>query len=113
FQGPSRLATGDKPIAQTSADFNGDGKRDLAVANAGSEDVTLLRGQGDGNFESAYSIPLGARPSCLLAGDLNGDGRSDLVVGDGSSGGVVVLLGRGGGTFGPPLRTSVGVFPKA
>src|SRR2546426_5144950 len=36
------------PFAVTVGDFNGDGKPDLAAANAGSDDVTVLLGDGSG-----------------------------------------------------------------
>ena len=34
-----------------AGDFNGDGRTDLAVANYGSNDVSVLLGNGDGTFQ--------------------------------------------------------------
>src|SRR5229473_3050778 len=50
FLAPVGYNTGVAPIAVVTADFNGDGRLDLAVANAVSNDVSILLGNGDGTF---------------------------------------------------------------
>ena len=50
-------------IAVAVGDFNGDGKLDLAVANHGSNTVSVLLGNGDGTFQPAVSLRHRAR-SC-------------------------------------------------
>src|SRR5207245_10696562 len=42
------VGVGSHPSAVAVYDFNGDGKLDLAVANAGSDIVSVLLGTGDG-----------------------------------------------------------------
>jgi YVTN family beta-propeller protein len=61
--GPSAIyATGGAhPYSVTHADFNGDGKLDLAVANVGSSDVGVLWGDGEGGFSEATVFPSAAR----------------------------------------------------
>jgi len=41
--------------------------------------VSLLRGNGDGTFQSARGFGVGRSPFFVLASDLNGDGKPDLV----------------------------------
>ena len=80
FQNQVRYAVGTDPTAVVAGDFNGDGRTDLAVANAGSGDVSVLLGNGDGTFQNQVRYAVGYRPSALVAGDFNGDGRTDLAV---------------------------------
>jgi hypothetical protein len=78
-----------------AADFDGDGKPDLAVANRGSASVSVLRNTGTGSFEDPVSYPAGASPRSLAAGDFNGDGRPDLAVGNSQTLDVLLNLGTG------------------
>ena len=73
------------PSSLVTADFNGDGRADLAVAGYGGEvqgsEVEVLLGQGDGTFQPTTPINLGSlEVSTLVAGDFTGDGRDDLAV---------------------------------
>ncbi len=102
-------AAGAQPVMVVSADFNGDGKADLMVVNAGSNTLTFLAGNGDGTFTEAGTIPLdGTSPDGLGTADLNGDGKADVVVSY-STGSVQleVLFGVGDGTFGGPVHLSL------
>ncbi len=108
-------ATGSFPAAIVAGDFNKDGKLDLAVDNqcgtaggctAGT--VTILLGDGTGNFTPAAASPTtGSGPVTMAVADFNGDGNLDLAVPSdcGSSGtcttngAVTILLGDGTGKF--------------
>jgi uncharacterized repeat protein (TIGR03803 family) len=72
---------------------------DLAVANLNSNNVSVLRGNGDGTFQPRVDYPVGSAPRSVAIGDVNGDGRSDLVIANQGSDSVSVLLGNGDGTF--------------
>src|SRR2546430_14807812 len=61
------LPVGFKPTALASADFNGDGNADIAVAGLGAERVVVLFGDGHGGFRVGPSIPCGATPSSVTA----------------------------------------------
>jgi len=76
-------------------DFNGDGKSDLAVANAYSNNVSVLLGTGTGSFGPATDSTVGSGPRSVAVGDFNGDGKSDLAVANANSSNVSVLLGTG------------------
>ena len=105
------------PFSVVLADVDGDGKLDAIVATSNCPDfdctdapgsVGILRGNGDGTFQSAVSFSsLGLAPDAIAAKDLNGDGKVDIVVAnqcsaDGCtdrSSTLVVFLGNGDGTF--------------
>src|SRR5215467_10432955 len=96
------------PWYVVTADFNGDGKLDLAVSNYGDNSLSVLLGNGDGTFQAPQTTPVGTNPGKVAVGDFNGDGKLDLAVSSVANGTVSVLLGRGDGTFLPPLVTPVG-----
>ncbi len=108
------------PDAIVAGDFNGDGRTDLALADAGqpyiasdASQVMVLLGHGDGTFETEAAYPVGNQPTSLVAGDLNGDGRIDLATTDNGAESVSVLLGDGDGTFGDnsPLALAARATP--
>lgn len=108
---------GTSPSSITSADFNRDGRIDLAVVDSGSNDVSILLNNGSGVFSVLQTIPFSTLfPRSLLgqivAADLNEDGSIDLAVTDQSSNNrVFILLNIGDGTFAAPVAHSTGVFP--
>jgi hypothetical protein len=85
---------GSVPESVAVADFNGDGKADLAIANAGSDTVTVLLGNGDGTFAAPLSPATGTTPHYAAVGDFNGDGLPDLAVADNLSNSITVLLSQ-------------------
>jgi len=78
--------------AMSIKDFNGDGKPDLALANASSSDGTVMvaLGNGDGTFRDAASFAVPGIPYALVVGDFNGDASPDLAMA--SNTGVVAVL---------------------
>ena len=104
FRPAANYGVGTSPTGLVAGDFNGDGKRDIATVNSGSNTLSILLGNGDGTFQPSTSFSTGALSSCVVgcsvaAGDVNGDGKLDLVVGNGGDSTVSVLLGNGDGTF--------------
>jgi VCBS repeat protein len=77
---PKTYSVGTTPVAIRVADFNKDGKTDIAVVNRGSNNVTILLGKSDGTFYSAGSYYAGIRPKAIFSADFNGDGKQDVVV---------------------------------
>ena len=61
-------------------DVNGDGKPDIVVANAGSNTVSVLLGNGNGTFQAQQTFATGIHPMSVVVGDLTGDGKPDIVV---------------------------------
>jgi hypothetical protein len=101
-----------------AADLNGDGSRDVVVADEEGRGVWLFSGRGNGTLEEPVLLPVGLVPQALLVEDLNGDGAKDLAVADylsfdgsTSAGELWVLLADGTGGFGLPTRNQVGDTP--
>ncbi len=80
----------------TAADFNGDGKLDLAMA---SPKLLLFKGAGNGTFTQAASIKVGTQNALaqVRTGDFNGDGKADLTISDYYD--IYVLFNTGNFTF--------------
>jgi hypothetical protein len=95
----SAFPAGSGPDSVAVGDFNGDGKLDLAVANASSNKVSIFLGNGDGSFQAAVNYAVGSIPTSVVVGDFNGDGRLDLATTNSADNNVSILLGKGDGTF--------------
>ncbi len=105
---------GQSPYGVVVADFDGDGKLDMAVpGNNGTGTVTVFLGYGDGNFHPAASSQLGCNnPGMIAVGDFNGDGKPDIAVSGWVGADIVcVQLGNGDGTFQPPMSYSTVARP--
>ena len=98
------------------ADFNGDGKQDIAVTGASPSNnenafngvIAILLGNGDGTFSAgSFTAQVSGIPTSIAVADFNLDGKPDVVVETidqpviltGYAGEALVLLGNGDGTF--------------
>jgi hypothetical protein len=90
-------AAGQIPRGVATADFDGDGHLDLAIALEMSGGVSVLYGNGDGTFARPAVHSTGMSPEWLVVADLDGDGNPDLAVIDQGSNNTAVLLNTGSG----------------
>jgi FG-GAP-like repeat len=103
FQSAGRYASGGaNPVSVAVADFNHDGKLDLAVGNycnggCSQGIVGVMLGNGDGTFGAVQTYNTGTLAGSLNVGDFNGDGNPDLAVAQGGQ--ITVMLGKRNGTF--------------
>jgi hypothetical protein len=114
FGPPSRIAIGEarSPSAIAAGDFNGDGKMDVVVASEGSNDVTVLLGDGRGGLRQGASVPAGANPAEIFVGDFDRDGYPDLAIANHDTSFVTILLGDGKGGFRPAPGSPLTVHSK-
>jgi hypothetical protein len=97
FAAHQDFTTGINPFSVAIVDLNGDGKRDLAVANSGANTVSVLLnttapGATTSTFAASQDFTTAGSAYSVAIGDLNGDGRPDLAVANRSSNNVSVLL---------------------
>jgi VCBS repeat protein len=107
-----------------TGDFDGDGKLDLAVANAGGDNVSILLGNGDGTFDLPVDFRTGPvcttppapclQPTSIAVGNFGGDGKPDLAITNFATNEVVIMLNTsavGAPNFGAPTSVPVGDGP--
>jgi hypothetical protein len=92
-----------EPVDIVTADFDDDGKLDVAEAAVGLRGVGIYFGSGTGGFDRhGFDVALsGGDVEALDVADFNGDGKSDLAVRDGLNNRVAALLNNGSGAFPP------------
>jgi len=97
------------PRSPVVADFNLDGRPDVALISQTSSSIVVQLGSATGSSVTV-SGPVIASAFDLFTGDLNLDGKPDLVVTTTGSPSVGVMLGSGDGTFQPVAWLTVGGF---
>ena len=93
-----------------AADFNGDGKMDLAMGNE-STGMTVVMGNGNETFQAPVKYATGSDPTWIIAADLNHDGKPDIVTANTGSSTISVFINKGDGTFKPGVTYTTGSGP--
>lgn len=106
------LEHGSRAVAE--ADFNRDGRPDLAIGTETA--LWMYRNENNGRFRGSQVAGAAAGPAGGIArirvADLDNDGWPDLVVVSSGSPALRLLRGVGDGTFGPPvLPAAFGALP--
>ena len=101
------LGTGSIKGEIALADFNGDGKNDVAfpLSSDGGERgdfstaLLIFLGDGTGNFTQTTTATVGKEPGSTWAADFNKDGKMDVACSNRTDGTLSILFGNGNGTF--------------
>jgi hypothetical protein len=104
------FAVGTSPQTIISADFNADGKMDLATDGS---NVYVLLGNGLGSFSDFSTFNIAGGAYSIVSGDFNGDSAIDLAAADKTSNNVSVFIGNGLGSFGTAINFTVGTGPES
>jgi len=123
FQPAVAYGTNTDPVSIVAADFNGDGRSDLAVANAispvspGPGTVTVFFNKGDGTFSRSGEYSAGSGIGQLSAVRLPGTSYSSLAVTNFTAlngvNAVSILRNLGNGTFALPVPYATGKAPAS
>ena len=100
FSGGSTYSTGTYPNVVVSADFNGDGYKDLATNNSSSSNISVFINNGNGTFGTGVNYSVSSTNYSIDTGYFNNDSYPDLVVPEYGSGRMYVFINNGNGTFG-------------
>ena len=121
FASAQAFGTGSSPAAVATADFNGDGKLDVAVADESSNNLEILTNSGTAAGTASFSsgtVTTGSFPVAVVAADLNADGKPDLVAVDGGATTISVFInttaaGSSVASFAARKTFTVGNSPSA
>ncbi len=102
------FAAGESPVALGVADLNRDSFADVVVANAESNNLSVLLGTADGGFTTAMHFDVNASPLSLAVGDVDRDLVPDVLVAFGSAQ-LSFLRNAGNGRLESPLPVDVGL----
>ena len=98
------------PYVIESGKLAGEKELDLAVGNFGSQDVSVLEGDGSGGFTAGDPLAVGGEVVAVAVGDVNGDGRADIVAAEQTEETISVFVRKAAG-FKPEQEFDVGENP--
>jgi hypothetical protein len=100
------------PKGILTADLGGNGSLDLAVVSQGTNMVSILQSNFNGNFSAGGSYSTGSQPWGIVAADFFRTGPLGLAITNSGDNTITILLPNGGGTFRPGNTISLpGAFP--
>lgn len=85
FETRYNLDTGEYPVSVATDDIDGDGKKDIVVANFVSNTISVFRNTsvpgtfGPGSLAAKVDFTAGGNPQCVIIADIDIDGKPDLI----------------------------------
>jgi hypothetical protein len=107
FLNVARVFVGQEPWPIAVADFNDDGRPDLAVGAYEANSISILLNRGNFEFQRVQ-IDVPGKPRNLVAADFNGDGNIDLAAAIEDAGKIMAWTNNGAGQFTKVLEEKVG-----
>lgn len=101
------------PVGLAVADFDNDGRADIAALDYSDRYVAVKLSKPGGGFTDAPHVDVGENPIAIVAADFDNDGYQDLAVANSDGTSVSVRLGKGGGEFEKAPDVSVPHKPAA
>jgi large repetitive protein len=112
FTQSGEISIGSSPSSIAIANLFGSGL-DLAVAQRGSNQLSVFPANGSGSFGAPAAYAVGNAPSALSIADFNGDGKLDVAVANFQDSTVSVLYGNSSGALSSATSYPVGSGPEA
>jgi len=113
FAPAATLTAGNSPRSVVIADMNRDGINDLVVANFGTNNLSILRGVGNGTFLAATSFNAGTGPVEVVSGDFDSANGPDLAVANQTANTVSVRRNTGTGSLLATVTLAAGSDPRS
>jgi len=104
-------ASGNAQGAVALADFNGDGRMDIAASNSAENNVAVLLNQGKGDFPGPRNLLMEDSPDQIVSADFDGDGALDLAVASHATSRIYLYRNNGKASFTPAGSLALDGFP--
>jgi len=111
FASPVSVPVGEQLDHVAAADFDLDGRLDLAACALSANKIAVLRATGPLQYSAPLWFDVGPFPRSLALGRLDGDALPDIVVANQEGSSLSVLLSAGNGQFAPPQTLALGQHP--